>query len=124
MHYLPTDGKWQVGGNAKLLIDLRQQMTPDQFEAERRALQEFLCGYFSSGDCNHSLGDSISPLKATPKGGKVLKVRWGLPGTEKSGSLRLVIVAYCDERRVHIVQAFNRRDNPVDDDFCDAVEDY
>jgi hypothetical protein len=124
MYYRPTDGKWQVGGNAKLLIDLRQQVTPEQYEEEKRALQEFLCGYFSSGDCNHSPGDSISPLKATPKGGKVLKVRWALPGSGKSGSLRLVVVAYCDERRVHIAQAFNRRDNPSDDDFRDAVSDY
>jgi hypothetical protein len=70
MQYRPTDGKWQVGGNAKLLIDLRQQMTPEQYAEEKRALQEFLCGYFSSGDCNHSLGDSISPLKATAKRGQ------------------------------------------------------
>ena len=124
MQYRPTDGKWQVGGNARLLIDLRQQMTPEQYAEEKRALQEFLCGYFSSGDCNHSLGDSISPLKATAKGGKVLKVRWALPGSGKSGSLRLVVVAYCDERRVHIAQAFNRRDNPTDDDFREALSDY
>ncbi len=124
MHYRPTDGKWQVGGNARLLIDLRQQMIPEQYAEEKRALQDFLCGYFSSGDCNHSLGDSISPLKATANGGKVLKVRWTLPGSGKSSSLRLVVVAYCDERRVHIAQAFNRRDNPTDDDFRDAVSNY
>lgn len=34
-------------------------------------------------------------MKATAKGGKVLKVRWAIPGSGKSGSLRLVVVAYC-----------------------------
>ncbi len=124
MHYQPSDGKWQVSGKAKLLVDLRQKMTPEQYEEEKIALQEFLCGYFSTGDCNQALGDSISPLKATPTGGKVLKVRWAVPGSGKSGSLRLVVVAYCDECRVHIAQAFSRRDNPSNDDFRDAVEDF
>ena len=123
MHYKPEDGKWQLGGKAKLLFELRGQMTPEEHEQNKRALQEFLCGYFSSGDCNNALGDTISPLKATPKGGKVLKVRWGLPGCGKSGSLRLVVVAYCDEKRVHIAQAFRRRDDPTEDDVRDAVED-
>ena len=123
MHYKPEDGKWQLGGKAKLLFELQQQMSPEEQDQNRRALQEFLCGYFSSGDCNNSLGDSISPLKATPKGGKVLKVRWALPGSGKSGSLRLVVVAYCDEKRVHIAQAFLRRDDPTDDDVRDAIDD-
>ncbi|WP_417748735.1 hypothetical protein [Rosistilla oblonga] len=124
MDYQPSDGTWQVGGDARLLIELRQQMTADQYESNKQALKEFLCGYFSSGDCNRALGDSISPLKATAKGGKVLKVRWALPGSGKSGSLRLVVVAYCHEKRVHIAQAFNRRDNPSGDDFREAVDDY
>lgn len=123
MHYQPEDGKWQLGPMATLLFELREQMTEELYEQNKRALKEFLCGYFSSGDCNNALGDSISPLKATPKGGKVLKVRWALPGSGKSGSLRLVVVAYCDERRVHIAQAFRRSDNPSDDDVRDAVED-
>lgn len=124
MHYQPSDGNWQVGGAARLLIELRQQLTPEEYESNKRASQEFLCGYFSSGDCDNALGDSISPLKATARGGKVLKVRWALPGSGKSGSLRLVVVAYCEERRVHIAQAFNRRDNPSADHFRSAVEDY
>ena len=123
MHYQPEDGKWQLGPEANLLFQLRERMTPEEYEADKRALQEFLCGYFSSGDCNNAPGDSISPLKATPKGGKVLKVRWALPGCGKSGSLRLVVVVYCDERRVYIAQAFPRRDDPSDEDFRDAVAD-
>lgn len=123
MHYAPEDGKWQVGEKATLLSALREQMTPEEYEQDKRALKEFLCAYFSSGDCRNSQGSSISPMKATPRGGKVLKVRWAYPGCGKSGSLRLVIVAYCDEKRVHIAQAFDRRENPTDDEIQDAVSE-
>jgi hypothetical protein len=123
MQYQPADGKWQLGARANLLFELREQMTPEEYVRNKEALQEFLCGYFSSGNCTTSQGDSISPLKATPLGGKVLKVRWGLPGRGKSGSLRLVVVAYCEERRVHIAQAFARRDDPTDEDIQGAVDD-
>jgi len=75
MHYRPEDGKWQLGEKAKLLFDLRDQMTAGEYEQNKRALQDFLCGYFSSGDCNNALGDSISPLKATPNGGNILKLK-------------------------------------------------
>lgn len=123
MHYAPEDGKWQLGEKATLLSELRERMTPEDYAQEKQALKEFLCGYFSSGDCRNSQGSSISPMKATPKGGKVLKVRWAYPGCGKSGSLRLVVVAYCEEKRVHIAQAFDRRENPTDAEIEDAVSD-
>lgn len=41
MQYQPSDDKWQVSGDAKLLIELRQQMAPDQYEQEKQALQFF-----------------------------------------------------------------------------------
>lgn len=123
MEYSPSDGTWQLGAQASLLSELRQRMTPEEYEQEKQALREFLCGYFSTGDCRNAQGSSIAPMKATPQGGKVLKVRWAYPGCGKSGSLRLVVVAYCEERRVHIAQAFDRRENPSDDDIQDAVSD-
>ena len=123
MHYEPQDGTWQIGEAATLLAELRQRMTPETYEQEKQALKEFLCGYFSTGECRNALGSSISPMKATPGGGKVLKVRWAYPGCGKSGSLRLVVVAYCDQKRVHIAQAFDRRENPTDEDISDAVRD-
>jgi hypothetical protein len=123
MHYAPEDGKWQVGEKATLLFELRQRMTSEEYAQDKQALKEFLCGYFSSGDCRHAQGSSVCPMKATPKGGKVLKVRWAYPGCGKSGSLRLVVVAYCDERRVHLAQAFDRRSDPTDDEIMDAVGD-
>lgn len=123
MHYAPADGTWQLGPRATLIASLRDRMTADEYERQKRALKEFLCGYFSTGDCSHALGSSITPVKASPRGGKVLKVRWGYPGCGKSGSLRLVVVAYCEQRRVHIAAAFDRRDNPGDDDLREAVAD-
>jgi hypothetical protein len=42
----------------------------------------------------------------------VLKVRWGLAGEGKSGGLRLIVVAYCDEKKVVIAEALQRRDDP------------
>ena len=123
MHYAPEDGKWQLGEKATLLSELRQRMTAEEYEQDKQALKEFLCGYFSSGDCRTSQGSSICPMKATPSGGKVLKVRWAYPGCGKSGSLRLVVVAYCEQKRVFIAQAFDRREDPTDEDIQDAVED-
>ena len=98
-------------------------MTPEAYAQDKQALKEFLCGYFSSGDCRNAQGNSISPLKATPLGGKVLKVRWAYPGCGKSGSLRLIVVAYCEQKRVHIAQAFDRRQDPTDDEIRDAVSE-
>lgn len=121
MHYSPKDGTWQIGEKAALISQLRERMTSDEYEAQKKALKEFLCGYFSSGNCTSTQGKSISPMKATPLGGKVLKVRWAYPGCGKSGSLRLVVVAYCEQLRVHIAGAFDRRDNPTDEDIRDVV---
>ena len=123
MHYEPSDGKWQLGEQAMLLSELQQRMTPEAYAQDKQALKEFLCGYFSSGDCRNAQGNSISPLKATPLGGKVLKVRWAYPGCGKSGSLRLIVVAYCEQKRVHIAQAFDRRQDPTDDEIRDAVSE-
>lgn len=63
MRYAPQDGKWQVGEKATLLSDLRGRMTTEEYEQNKRALKEFLCEYFSSGDCRNSLG-SLDPAMA------------------------------------------------------------
>ncbi|CAN5202163.1 hypothetical protein BH09SUM1_BH09SUM1_25890 [soil metagenome] len=122
-YYSPEDGKWQIGAKATLLLDLRERMTAQQYEENKHALKKFLCGYFSSGDCQSSQGSSICPVKGTRKGGKVLKVRWAYPGCGKSGSLRLVVVAYCTQKRVFIAKAFDRREDPSDEDIQEAIQD-
>ncbi|HEX4382081.1 MAG TPA: hypothetical protein VH083_04005 [Myxococcales bacterium] len=64
-------------------------------------------------------GSSISPMKssATAAGGKRLKVRWAMPGSGKSGGLRLAVAVYCKEKHVKIAGAWLRTDNPSDDAF-------
>ena len=121
MKYVPTDGTWVVLPSAGGIQKCRDLFDAETYAQSKSALQKFLCGYFSSGDCDHKLGKSISPLGATPNGGKILKVRWGLPGTGKSGGLRLCVVAYCAEKRVVIAEAFLRKDDPGDGEFTQAV---
>ncbi len=119
----PDDVLWIVGPKAHGIKTLRETLDQQVYEETKQAIKEFLCGYFASGDCRHEQGKSISPMGATPKGGKILKVRWGLPGRGKSGGLRLVVVAYCDERKVVLAESFLRKDEPSDADFEAAVAD-
>ena len=121
--YVPTDGKWEVLRGAQPVLDeIRSRMSAEEHEQQKRALQEFLCAYFNSGDCTKELGKSISPVgMKTGKGGKVLKVRWGIPGSGKSAGLRLAVVVYCKELRVKIAGAWIRKDDPPDGEFEKAV---
>jgi len=120
--YRPEEGKWSILTHSDGLGEARKRFDEPGFKAAKRALKEFLCDYFSIGDCNQKLGKTISPMGATPGGGKVLKVRFGLPGGGKSGGLRLAVVAYCRERRVVIAEAFLRKDDPEDTTFFAAIE--
>ncbi len=56
MQYVPEDGTWQVGEKAELIVELRNRMTSGEYEEQKKALKEFLRGYFSSGDCRNSQG--------------------------------------------------------------------
>lgn len=122
MNYAPTDGRWSVLPSAEGMKQVRKLMDEDTYEQNKEALKYFLCAYFSTGKCTQKQGRSISPIGATPGGGKILKVRWGLPGQGKSGGLRLAVVAYCEEKRVVIAEAFLRKTDPSDDDFSSAVQ--
>lgn len=123
MTYVPSDGTWTVLPTASGLSQVRDRLGEALYEEQRKALQLFLCEYFATGHCDTKQGASISPLGATPAGGKILKVRWGLPGQGKSGGLRLCVVVYCDEMRVTLAEAFARKDNPSDAAFEQAVKD-
>lgn len=123
MRYLPSDGTWTVSPTAAGLSQVRDSLGEAVYEGQKKSLQTFLCAYFSTGHCDTKQGASISPLGATPAGGKILKVRWGLPGQGKSGGLRLCVVAYCDELRVTIAEAFVRKDNPSDAALEQATKD-
>jgi len=122
--YSPGDGKWILSPKATELRQLRDRWNDDQYEKQKQAIKNFLCAYFSThGDCRNRQGNSIVPIMATPKGGKVLKMRWAFPGCGKSGGLRLVVVAYCDKRRVVIAEGVARRDSLPSEFISDAVSD-
>ena len=120
----PDDIRWLVLSAAKPCLDqVRSSMAREDYDADRRALREFLCGYFNTGACAHKQGRAISPMRSTltDAGGKCLKVRWGVPGGGKSGGLRLAVVVYCRERCVKLCGAWKRIDDPSDVEFADAV---
>jgi hypothetical protein len=120
--YKPEDGTWQVGKGATGLKDARKEFSLAEYQQAKKSLKHFLCHYFSNGDCETSTG-SIFPIGGTPKGGKALKVRWGLPGRGKSGGLRLCFAVYCAEKRVILAQAFKRAGDPQDAEFQEAIAD-
>ncbi|WP_287129686.1 hypothetical protein [Candidatus Cyanaurora vandensis] len=119
--YSPSDGKWIVAPNAKNIYDIRQQMGEDSYNLAKSDLQKILCDYFSCGQCDFKLGQTISPIGKTPAGGKVLKVRLGLAGRGKRGGLRLSVVVYCKEKRVVIAEVFKRKEDPSDEEFSLSV---
>jgi hypothetical protein len=50
-----------------------------------------------------------------------LKVRWNRPGQGKSGALRLIVLAFCETRHVHIADAALRSDDPSKEEAASAV---
>jgi len=119
--YSPGDGVWTVSESAAKIKDLKEELGDKEYDAHKKAIQNFLCAYFSTGSCNTSQGDSINPLGASTKGGKILKVRWALPGAGKSGGLRIIVVVYCDEKKVVLAEAFKRRTDPTPEEVADSV---
>jgi hypothetical protein len=118
--YRPQDGRWEVSPT-KGMPDAKSAFSPEKYRNSTNSLKEFLCQYFSSGDCNEAMGDAISPMGGLPGGWKILKVRWALPGSGKSGSLRLVLLVHCELRRVHVAEAFVRKDDPKSSEVMDAA---
>jgi hypothetical protein len=115
------DVTWRVLAHAKRqLAPIRKELGDDVYEESRKTLKENLCAYFSSSGSCTKRGRSVSPVGGTKGGGKRLKVRWALPGRGKSGSLRLAVVAYCDERLVKIAGAWDRKAEPSDEDLAAA----
>jgi hypothetical protein len=105
---------WIVLKKAATVLDTVRDDYPsaDDYESDRCALQDFMCGYFSNGDCLEKSG-TISPIGGVSDGGKIIKARWTRPGRGKSGSLRIVFVVYCLTRTVKIAAAYLREDDPV-----------
>ena len=122
--YKPGDGRWEVCIPAQPVVHaVREQLGEEGYAVNRHAFQEFMCAYFNMGDCSKEQGGAISPVGGAPKGWKAFKVRWGFPGSGKSGGMRLAVVVNCDVRRVKVAGAWWRSDNPGESEFCKAVDD-
>ena len=105
---------WKVGASADGPAgNLKKSIGETLYKASKAALQRFLCDYFRTSDlCNVPQGASITPLGGGTNGYKRLKVRWSLPGSGKSGSLRLGVSVKCKERTVLISSLRHRPSNP------------
>src|SRR5437870_4296027 len=92
----PADITWTVTPGALAVLNPLRHGLGDWYVRTKTSVQQQLADYFSSKpDCLDKLGASISPVGARKRGGKCLKVRCPLPGSGKSGGLRLGVVAYC-----------------------------
>jgi hypothetical protein len=104
------------------LADVREALGTG-YKADVAALQDMLSDYFSGDEgCTTRLGKTISPLGLTSSGGKLLKVRWLMPGCGKSGGLRLAVVVFCESRKAILCRGWPRKDDPDDADFEAAGE--
>ena len=100
-----------------------REVLGEAYMADVALLRDMLCGYFSGDDgCTTAQGKSIRPIGATSDGGKLLKVRWMVPGAGKSGGLRYAFVVYCERRTVVLCRGWVRKDEPDDADFEAAGE--
>jgi hypothetical protein len=115
------DIHWAVLADAaRELRVLRKSLSADEYFEQVEALKAFLCSYFNSDrQCMHKM-HGIAPLGGMPCKGKTFKVKWGLPGGGKSTGIRMAVVVHCDTKRVRIVAAWLRRDDPTDDEFASA----
>lgn len=122
-HISRSDITWIVLPPASsTLAELRTMLGDESYVEQKVALQELLCAYFNAvAGCNGK-AYNISPLGADD-GVKKFKARWGLPGSGKSGGLRLALKVDCSGRRVEIAGAWVRRDDPQDADFDRAFRD-
>lgn len=129
MNYRIQDGKWEIHGTAaETNSKVREQLGSAEHAEYKRGLQQYLVNYFNSDhrSCSIRVGDGICPvgLSDYTGRGKCLKVRWPLPGAGKSGGLRLLVIVYCNDKRVKIVGAWARKTEPAIADLEAAAVDH
>jgi hypothetical protein len=95
-------------------------MSAEEYRFQVESLKLFLCTYFSSDRKCMSKMHGIAPLGHVAGKGKAFKVRWGLPGGGKSTGIRMAVLAQCEVKKVIVVAAWLRRDDPSDDEFAEA----
>jgi hypothetical protein len=123
MTVLPTAVTWILSRECADDIRRIRFALGDDYAHNVSQQRQMLCDYFS-GDagCSARGGSSISTLGSACGTGKLLKMRWTLPGSGKSGGLRFAIVAFCDDMKVVLCRAWVRKDDPSSADF-DAAGD-
>lgn len=117
---VPGDIRWIVSTTATLALAPVRGALGASYQANRDALQRFLCNYFNAGDCLGKMGKTISPIESGVARAKGFKVRWVLPGSGKSGGLRIAVLAFCEERRVVMAGVWVRKEDPSDEEFAGA----
>lgn len=128
MRVRPTEVTWLVSEHCANDIKHIKVALGVSYAHNRTKLREMLCDYFS-GDagCSAPMGSTISTLGSACGTGKLLKVRWLLPGSGKSGGLRFAVVAFCDIKKVVLCRAWARKADPSSADFeaaGDLAEHY
>jgi hypothetical protein len=118
----PTELTWMVVGVAvgqlKAILDLIGEPLYNQMKAP---MKSFLCGYYASTR-GLTKTRSIFPIDSGVPGSKAFKVRWVIPGSGKSGGLRLIMLANCTSMTVRIVGAWIRKQDPSNDEIAAAID--
>jgi hypothetical protein len=118
MKVRPAEVTWLVSEHCADDVKHIKAALGASYVHNKAKLREMLCDYFS-GDagCSAPMGSSISTLGSACGTGKLLKVRWLVPGSGKSGGLRFAVVAFCDIKKVVLCRAWARKDDPSRADF-------
>ena len=102
----------QVGERA-----YHEELVPD--------LRRLVLAYIDVHDrCDGTIGKTFRPLGATKTGGKLFKVRLGVPGQGKSGGLRVLLALHCEDRECRVLLARWRRDASNRDEELAADRDW
>jgi hypothetical protein len=120
----PNSTSWSIiYAETSVLADVHRRLGDPLYQEQKLGIKELFCGYVEAHpSCDSKLGKSISPMARTKKGYKVFKFRWALPGSGKSGGLRLILVANCEARQITVASAYDRRSGQSDDDSLKAAE--
>lgn len=107
----PAEVSWCVvrDSNTALLKQLHHHDAA-VYDAAKIAIRDYFCRYVGAEPaCLGQIPHSIIPIGANDDGGKVIKMRWPYDGSGKRNGLRLILVAYCAERRVVVTSAEMRK---------------
>jgi len=107
---LPSSLSWKVASDAQPQLEpIKKEFGTTAYNEAVKSIKLFLCAYFDTvAHCDRKLGKTINPVGSTEDNGKLLKMRWALPGMGRSAGLRLGIAVWCEDRLVHLRSAVYR----------------